>query len=585
MDDRESDVFVLSGAEDLVPVVGADGSRFEEERDYGRTSASRVADPGDPTRVFTWLLCRITDEQLDLFQHVAEPSRLQPGLGAPTTLGLQFGGSNKASSSGFFARNQETLSAILNVSSLLANRTAEYGRRQDEWDHQANLATIELEQIDKQLAAAEIRLAVAARELRNHEQQIENARDVDLFLRDKFTNQDLFQWMAGRVSGLYFQSYQLAYDLAKRAELCMQHELGLEHGATAFVRFGYWDSLRKGLLAGDLLAYDLKRLEVAYLDGDVREYELTKHVSLVSLAPEQLLLLKEQGACEFEVPEWVFDLETPGHFLRRLRMVSVTIPCVTGPYTGIHCKLQLLGSSFRRNADLARGYERLAADDPGGPDDRFVDDRGVREGGREATIVTSSAQNDAGLFEPNLRDERYLPFEGAGAVGRWRLELPTEFRTFDHGSISDVVLHLRYTARDGGGALRDAAATAVRDRLANTNARPLLRLVSVRHEFPSAWHRFVASPPAPVNTLPLELAQTRFPFFVQGRSIAIADVDVIARTRSATAVRAAIAPGPAAPDLTHAGPSEGVPGLWTLGTDGDPRLFDDVFLIVQYAAR
>jgi hypothetical protein len=128
-------------------------------------------------------------------------------------------------------------------------------------------------------------------ELCNHDRQIDNARDVDRFLRDKFTNQDLYQYMIGQVSGLYFQSYQLAYELAKRAERCMQYELGLKYGETSFIRFGYWDSLKKGLLAGDHLAYDLKRLDIAYLDGNKREYELTKHVSLVSLDPEKFLEL------------------------------------------------------------------------------------------------------------------------------------------------------------------------------------------------------------------------------------------------------------------------------------------------------
>jgi hypothetical protein len=31
-------------------------------------------------------------------------------------------------------------------------------------------------------------------------------------------------------------------------------------------------------------------------------------------------------------------------------------------------------------------------------------------------IATSTAQNDAGVFEFNFRDERYMPFEGAGAI-------------------------------------------------------------------------------------------------------------------------------------------------------------------------
>ena len=33
LDNKESDVFILSGAEDLVPVANPDGSRFEEQRD------------------------------------------------------------------------------------------------------------------------------------------------------------------------------------------------------------------------------------------------------------------------------------------------------------------------------------------------------------------------------------------------------------------------------------------------------------------------------------------------------------------------------------------------------------------------
>jgi len=69
----------------------------------------------------------------------------------------------------------------------------------------------------------------------------------------------------------------------------------------------------------------------------------------------------------------------------------------------------------------------------------------------------SNAQNDSGMFELNFRDERYLPFEGAGVISRWRIELPQTFRQFSYDTISDVVLHIKYTARDGGVPLREAA--------------------------------------------------------------------------------------------------------------------------------
>jgi hypothetical protein len=515
-------------------------------------------------------------------------------IGAPPTIGVETGPAYSAQALNLQASALDETASIMNLMSQLTGRMGEYTRRQDEWDHQANLATIELKQIEQQLTAAEIRLAVAEQELRNHDQQIDNARAVDRFLRDKFTNQDLYQHMIGQVSGLYFQSYQLAYDLAKRAERCMQHELGLKYGETSFIRFGYWDSLKKGLIAGDHLAYDLKRLEIAYLDGNIREYELTKHISLVSLAPEQFLALKQTGSCEFEIPEWLFDLDTPGHYRRRIKMVSVTVPCVTGPYTSVHCKLRLLNNSFRQNADLAEGYDRRPADDTNGPDDRFIDDRSVLE-----AIVTSTGQNDAGLFEPVMRDERYLPFEGAGAISRWRLELPTQFKTFDYNTISDVILHLRYTARDGGNQLSSGAATAATNLVGDANARPLLRVFSLRHEFPSEWHRFVSSPPSPSgpNVITVDLATTRFPYFVQGREININEARAFERTSLVRQPQIAITPGLTAPTLaesTWVGPGPGLarstssgqgnPGPWTFATDSDPKTVDDVFVVFAYGA-
>jgi len=51
------------------------------------------------------------------------------------------------------------------------------------------------------------------------------------------------------------------------------------------------------------------------------------------------------------------------------------------------------------------------------------------------------------MFETNLHDERFLPFEGAGAVSVWRLALPSPIRLFDYNIIAEAVLHIRYTAR------------------------------------------------------------------------------------------------------------------------------------------
>ena len=189
-----------------------------------------------------------------------------------------------------------------------------------------------------------------------------------------------------------------------------------------------------------------------------------------------LLRLKATGSCEVEVPEWLFDMDTPGVYMRRLKTVAVTIPAVTGPYAGIHCALSLLRSSVRfvRGRRPVRAQRRRR----GCPVPRLH--------WSDPAMVTSGAQNDSGLFETNLRDERYLPFEGAGAISTWRLELPIDLPQFDVESISDVVFHLRYTAREAGTAAATGGRRTSRTRCCRT--RKPLQLFTLNYDFGKAWH-------------------------------------------------------------------------------------------------
>ncbi|MBK8128910.1 MAG: hypothetical protein IPK53_08175 [bacterium] len=304
------------------------------------------------------------------------------------------------------------------------------------WSLQLALAQQEAEQIAKQTEAAKIRLAINKHELEIHDLQTEHAVEVDEYLRHKFSNKELYNWMVSQTSSIFFQSYQLAYDMAKQAEKAFQYELGVTD--TDFIRFGYWDSLKKGLLAGERLHYDLKRMEAAYLKQNRREYELTQHISLAQLNPIALIKFRETGSCFFDIPETVFDLNHPGHYMRRIKSVSLTIPCVTGPYTSLSCELTLQSNRIRKNTSTNGGY----AWNDDSNDDRFL----YNVGGLQS-IATSSGNNDSGLFDLSFRDERYLPFEGAGAISSWHLELPGTFRQFNYDTISDVILHVRYTAQ------------------------------------------------------------------------------------------------------------------------------------------
>jgi hypothetical protein len=443
------------------------------------------------------------------------------GLSSPVVT-VTLGGMNLGHSASSWSDVARGVASVLHTGASLSSTLATYQRRADDWGLQKKLASLERDQIKKQIAAAEIRKAIAEKELENQDLQIENAKSVDSYMHDKFTNQELYDWMVGQIAAIYFQSYQLAYDVSKRAERAYRFELGLANSDSNFIQFGYWDNLKKGLLAGEQLHYDLKRMEMAYLDQNKREYEITKHVSLLALDPVALVKLKETGECFVDLPEALFDVDYPGHYMRRIKSVGLTIPCVTGPYTSVNCTLTLLKNSVRKNTSPGSQYARNT-DDKGFfiVDDRFADNIGAIQ-----SVVTSSAQNDTGLFETNLRDERYLPFEGAGAISEWHIELSKDddLRQFDYNTISDVILHMRYTARDGGDSLKDKAIKELKNILATLQLAEkrtgLFRLFSAKHEFPSDWYRFLhPNDTATSQTLALGLSIERFPFLFRGMQL------------------------------------------------------------------
>jgi len=469
------------------------------------------------------------------------------GISSPVALVAE-GGQNVASGADSLGRNLGAIATGLDKAAALISTNAGYDRRAAEWQFQVDLAGKELEQIQKQIEGAQIRLEINSQDVSNQQLLIDQAHETDDFMHSKFTNEELFNWMITQTSNTYFKSYQLAYDIAKQTERCFRYELGLSD--SAYINFGYWDSLKKGLLAGEQLSYDLKNMEMAYYEQNKRELELTKPISLSQLDAVALLKLKTTGECWINLPEELFDMDYPGHYMRRIKSVSLTIPCISGPYTTVSCKLTMTNNSVRTSAlaptDPAQ-YPRkvtngLPADDP-----RFRDAVGALQ-----SIATSTAQNDAGLFELNFRDERYLPFEGSGAISLWHLELPAAVRQFDYNTISDVIIHLKYTARDGGDLLKNSAKTNLTARinqmLVSTKDKGLMRIFSAKNDLPTEWYKFLN----PVNAtddqvLTLNLDQTCFPLFAQGKTIKIKSIELVADSTKVPINGLTVTPAPTAP--------------------------------------
>jgi hypothetical protein len=364
----------------------------------------------------------------------------------------------------------------------------EWQRRADEWLHQTQTLTIEIEQIEMQILGAHRRRDQALHELNNQERQREHAVEVQNFLRDKLTSQDLYLHLQKETAALYRRTYDLAFDMARRAERAFNFERG--HTDRRFLADECWDNLHAGLTAGERLETAIRGMEKAFLDENRREYELTKHFSLRLHFPLEFLRLKETGCCELQIPEWMFDLDYPGMYMRRIKNMSLTVPCVTGPYSGVHCRLTLLSSRTRIDPRLSPPAHRCCSDRRCFSEyEACADDpRLVREYAAREAIATSSGQADAGMFEVNFRDERYLPFEYFGAVSCWRIELPRENNYFDMETLSDLILQMNYTAREGGDPLRRAAIDDARRHVPGEG----WVIFDLRTDLAADWERFRA---------------------------------------------------------------------------------------------
>jgi len=411
-----------------------------------------------------------------------------------------------------------------------ANRAAKiggYARREQDWTTQRNAAAGEINQIIKQYVAAQIREAIAEREWKNHKKQMENAKRIEDFLTNekngKKANKDFYAWMKREVKGLYGQCFRFALEVAQKAERALQHELG--DRSLSFLKPTYLTG-KEELLAGEKLQADLRKMEMAYHET-TPDPPMEVNISLLQVNPLALLQLRATGRCAFSIPEEFFDLNCPGFYFRRIHSVAVSIPCVTGPYVGVNCTLTLAKNTIRKSSMVGDGYERTEGDD-----DRFEDHYDLE------AIVISKGQNDSGRLQADrsARDEsQRQPFMGKGVISDWQLELPADPSKkdptlFDYDTISDVVLNLQYTARQGGRLLKGKAMESLKTAIEEARMAGSVRLFSLRHEFPVEWNKFKnATAENRRFKLEIELEERHYPYWGKNRIGSVEGVEVLAK--------------------------------------------------------
>lgn len=256
---------------------------------------------------------------------------------------------------------------------------------------------------------------------------------------ERFTNSQLYQWLNGQFSTLYYQAYDTTLSLCLAAQACWQYERA--DFTKSFIKPSAWNDTYRGLLSGESLKLDLLRMDAAYLSRHERLLEIVKTVSVRQLPASTdevqtinqawdvvVTRLTEEGVVEFEITQAMLDADYPSQTLRRIKRISVSLPVTVGPYQDIRAILTQTYNAVQIGSTLK---ENMRA---------------------SQQIAVSTGVDDDGLFVFNFDDERYLPFEGTGVISRWRLDFP-QFGGAQQdmvASITDVIVHVRYTAKAGG---------------------------------------------------------------------------------------------------------------------------------------
>jgi hypothetical protein len=320
------------------------------------------------------------------------------------------------------------------------DRVEQYRRRHQEWMLARDQAQLEIEQIDAQIKVTDEQAHITRLQLRQAQTALDQAKITYAFLGKRFTKSQLYQWLNGQLASFYYQVYDATLSLCLAAEACWQYELA--DFTTRFIQTGAWNDAYRGLTAGESLKLNLLKMESAYLSRNERMLEITKTVSLRQLKAKDPAStvnkdwetlhakLQQDGSIDFELTQAMLDNDYPGHYCRRIKRISVSLPVTLGPYEDIR-------------ATLTQTYNKVQLASPV--------DGSVRENLRASQqIALSSGVDDDGLFTLSFDDERYLPFEGTGAVSRWSLQFPNHLdQQAIVDSLTDVIVHVQYTAKTG----------------------------------------------------------------------------------------------------------------------------------------
>ncbi|OWV25336.1 hypothetical protein B7988_11535 [Fibrobacter sp. UWB1] len=357
------------------------------------------------------------------------------GLGGPSFDSISMGGTKIAENLVNAAEGYASQFAQKQVGAALKKVLGEQARVEQSWEIQKTAKANQIKNVQKKKTTAEIKIDYAKKLLENYEREIELKDEMYEHLSEKYTNKDLYTWLKKETGSVYKTLFQLAAKVARKAEKCYHFEIGDtdENPKTAktFIKGCgvYWDGLHSGLLAGEKLLADLHAMEVAYLENDKNELEITKDIYLDELIDlnNDCNFLESLNSLEKEVQNFRIEISKDAfdftHYFGRIRDVQIQII------------LKQPSSHRNVSAELSLTSNKLWLND-----NDFVENRiGVQ------TIATSKAHLHINQFDLKFSNDKYCPFEGAGIDSTWSLSIPG----INGSEIFNIIISIKYTARKG----------------------------------------------------------------------------------------------------------------------------------------
>lgn len=369
------------------------------------------------------------------FVAAALPSSISAGFPGGVSVAYSPSGSVSSVASGL-----SSLAAAASTTASIMATLASYERRAQEWEFQRSVALQDVKIGSQQVKISQSRLRVVGQERHIANLQAEHAQQTAEFLATKFTNVELYDWMADILEGVYGFFLQQATSMAQLATSQLAFER--QELPPPFIQDDYWEvkedavsggisgenpTDRRGLTGSARLLQDIYQLDQFAFETDERKNQLTKSISLVSLAPAEFQQLKETGVMNFATPMELFDWDFPGDYLRLIKRIRVSVIALIPAIDSIKATLTATGNSrvtvggdIFQTVNVNRGTELVALSSP-----------------RDAT----------GLFElqPQISD-KLNPFEGMGVDTQWQFKIPKAANRFDFNSIADVIVTIEYTS-------------------------------------------------------------------------------------------------------------------------------------------